>query len=358
MQPGDGAENYAGETDFPPPQPDERSGMGIDVGKKLLFIYNPRAGKGQIRGSLLDIIDVFVKAGYNVWARPTQYAGEAAMIARQEAAECDLLVCSGGDGTMDEVVSGVMQAGAHVPLGYIPAGSTNDFANSLRLPKQMKQAAMTAVGGRVFDCDVGLFNQSTFVYVAAFGLFTEVSYQTSQEAKNMLGHLAYLLEGVRQLGNIQSHQMRIVAENTVIEGDFLYGMITNSTSVGGFPGITGRYVDLSDGKFEVTLIRHPRNLEDLNEILGMLTNQDIDSSRMYCFKAPRLEIFSEEEIPWTLDGEFGGRHRHVILENRSRALRIMVPSESGAEERSDLSAAPEIAPAEEGKLPDSSGDGR
>lgn len=304
-----------------------------DVGmeKKLLFIYNPKAGKGQIRNYLADIIDTFVKAGYEVNARPTQYAGEAEEIAREKAAQYDLVACSGGDGTLDEVVTGIMKAGQRRPVGYIPAGSTNDFANSLELPKNMKQAAQVAVDGELFACDIGAFNHNSFVYIAAFGLFTDVSYETSQEVKNVLGHMAYVLEGVKKLTAIKSFHMRIATQDTVIEDDFLYGMVTNSVSVGGFKGITGKFVDLSDGVFEVTLIKRPRSLEDLNQIIGALTQRDIDTAQMYCFKTSWIKIESGEEVAWTLDGEFGGRHTEVTIENLKQALEIMVPVQSPVE---------------------------
>lgn len=296
------------------------------AGRKLLFIYNPRAGKGQIRNNLLDIVDTFVKSGYEVTARPTQYAGEAVKIAADRTAKYDLVVCSGGDGTLDEVVTGIMKSVRRRPIGYIPAGSTNDFANSLHIPKNMKRAADVAVNGELFACDVGSFNDNTFVYIAAFGLFTEVSYETSQEVKNVIGHMAYLLEGVKKLAAIKSYHMKLTAQDMSIEDDFLFGMITNSTSVGGFQGITGKFVDLSDGVFEVTLVKRPKNLEDLNQILGALTLRDIDTTQMYCFKTACLRIESEEEVAWTLDGEFGGRHTEVVIENQKQALHIMVPA--------------------------------
>ncbi|MDO4292777.1 MAG: YegS/Rv2252/BmrU family lipid kinase [Eubacteriales bacterium] len=295
--------------------------------KRLLFIYNPKAGKGQIKNWLLDILDIFVKAGYVVTARPTQYAGEAVELAANRTARYDLVVCSGGDGTLDEVVTGIMKSVRRRPIGYIPAGSTNDFARSLHIPRSMKKAAEVAVGGHSFACDVGSFNDNSFIYIAAFGLFTDVSYETSQEVKNVLGHMAYVLEGMKKLAAVKAYHMRIYTQETVIEDDFLYGMVTNSVSVGGFKGITGKYVDLSDGLFEVTLIKKPRNLEELNQILGALTRRDIDAAQMYCFKTSYLKVEAEEEIAWTLDGEFGGRHTDVVIENQRQALRIMVPED-------------------------------
>ena len=305
-----------------------KTGMEIEMaGKKLFFIYNPKAGKGQIRGNLLDILDIFVKAGYEVTVRPTQYAGEAVELAANRTAKYDLVVCSGGDGTLDEVVTGIMKSVRRRPIGYIPAGSTNDFANSLHIPKSMKRSAEVAVNGELFACDVGSFNDNTFVYIAAFGLFTEVSYETKQGLKNVLGHMAYILEGMKKLTNIKSYHMKITTLENEIEDDFLYGMVTNSTSVGGFKGITGKFVDLSDGVLEVTLVKRPKNLEDLNRILGALTMKDIDAAQMYCFKTSYLKVEAEEEVAWTLDGEFGGRHAEVVIENQKQALHIMVPRE-------------------------------
>ena len=280
--------------------------------KKMLFIYNPKAGKGQIKNNLSDIIDIFVKAGNEVTVYPTQYAGDAVRMAAEKSKKYDLLVCSGGDGTLDEVVTGIMQSNKLVPVGYIPAGSTNDFAN-------------TVVDGRLFACDIGAFNDDTFVYIAAFGLFTDVSYETKQEYKNVLGHMAYILEGMKRLPSIKSYQMKFTAENLEIEGDFIFGMITNSMSVGGFKRITGKYVELDDGEFEVTLIKRPTNAIELNQILTDLVNRNIDTDQMYCFKTASLHIESEEEVPWTLDGEFGGKHYVVDMQNRKQALEIRVP---------------------------------
>ena len=241
--------------------------------KKALFILNPHSGKGQIRNHLLEIVDILVKDGYEVTVYPTQEQGDASRAMRERKKSYELIVCSGGDGTLDEIVTGMMQSGFKTTIGYIPAGSTNDFANSLRIPSTMKKAAETVVNGTVFSCDVGRFNDDVFVYIAAFGLFTEVSYGTRQEMKNMLGHMAYLLEGVKHLQNIKSYHLKVTSvsengETTVIEDNFVYGMVTNSYSVGGFKSIAGNVfkgkIALDDGLFEVTLIRTPKNPMELN----------------------------------------------------------------------------------------------
>ena len=295
--------------------------------KKMLFIYNPKAGKAQIRNKLADILDVFTKGGYEITVYPTQRSEDAMEKTEKRSKEYDIVVCSGGDGTLDEVVTGMIRSGFRTPIGYIPAGSTNDFGGSLGLPKNMVRAAENIVNGNDFACDVGSFNEDVFVYIAAFGLFTDVSYETGQDMKNVLGHMAYLLEGMKKLRDIKSYHMKITTQDTVIEDDFLYGMITNSVSVGGFKGITGKYVDLSDGMFEVTLVKVPRSLDELNQTLAALAQRDIDTAQMYCFKTSWLKVETEEEVAWTLDGEFGGRHTEIVIENQKQALHIMAPGE-------------------------------
>ena len=292
--------------------------------KKLLFIFNPQAGKGQIKTKLMQILDIMVKESYEVTIYPTQGKEDARRLAEGRAADFDLIVCSGGDGTLDETVGGLMRCGQRVPLGYIPAGSTNDFANSLKIPRDMIKAAQISVSGRKFACDVGAFNDKSFIYVAAFGIFTSVSYQTRQEWKNILGHAAYFLEGVKSLPEITSYYMRVEYNDIVIEDEFIYGMVTNSNSVGGFKNMTGKNILLDDGKFEVTLIRCPKNFAELNEILASLTNLIDDTDLIYSGKSDHVAILSEEEIPWTLDGEFGGKVREVDIKNQHKALEIMV----------------------------------
>ncbi len=292
--------------------------------KKLLFIFNPCSGKGQIKNKLMDIIDIMVKAGYEVTVHSTQDREDAMRKVKEEAKDYDLVVCSGGDGTLDEAVTGMMQSEKKVPLGYIPAGSTNDFANSLKIPKNILKAAHVAVEGRTFPVDVGYFNGDSFIYIAAFGLFTDVSYQTSQELKNILGHAAYILEGAKRLHNIPSYKMRVEYDGNVIEDEFAYGMITNSVSVGGFKKLTGKNVLLDDGLFEVTLIKMPKNPVEWNEILVCLTSLKDDSDLIYTFKTDCVKFLPEDVIPWTLDGEFGGDHKNVIVKNVHKALEIMV----------------------------------
>lgn len=292
--------------------------------KKLLFVVNGHSGKGQIKNKLLDIIDIMIKEGYHVQVHTTQEREDATKVVREQAKYYDLVVCSGGDGTLDEAVTGMMQSEVRTPLGYIPAGSTNDFANSLEIPKDMIQAAKTAVLGVPFSCDVGEFNGDYFIYVAAFGIFTDVSYATSQELKNALGHVAYILEGAKRLHTIKSYHMRVEYDGNEIEGDFLLGMITNSTSVGGFKNMTGKDVKLDDGMFEVTLIHKPKNIIELNTIIASLTNLKDETDLIDSFRADSVKFYSEEEIPWTLDGEFGGDLKEVQIKDHCKAVDIMI----------------------------------
>lgn len=294
------------------------------MSKKLLFIYNPKAGKAKIKSKLADILDVFARAEYEMTVCPTQGKGDARRIMQNRGKDYDLVVCSGGDGTLDETVTGMMESGFRTPIGYIPAGSTNDFGGSLSLPKNMLRAAEAIVGGQDFACDIGTFNEDVFVYVAAFGLFTEVSYETGQDAKNLLGHMAYVLEGMKHLSSINSFPMRISYEDKIIVEDFIFGMITNSFSVGGFKNITGENVQLDDGVFEVTLIKNPKNPIELNKILVSLMNHKIDTDVMYCFHTSRMELESPEPVAWTLDGENGGSHKSVRIENICRGMDIRV----------------------------------
>ena len=292
--------------------------------QRLLFIFNLRSGKGKIRENLAEIVDIMVKAGWEVTVYTTQCQGDAVEKARREADEYDRIVCSGGDGTLDEVVTGMMQARSRVPVGYIPAGSTNDFGNSLGIEKDMRKAAQIAATGRLFPCDIGRFNDDFFVYVAAFGIFTEVSYQTSQEMKNVLGHAAYILEGARQLWDIPSVRMQVEYDGNVLYDEFIYGMVTNSNSVGGFDGLISGDVILNDGVFEVTLIKTPKNPMELSEVLACLTNIRQESDMLYTFQTSSIKFTSSESVSWTLDGEYGGDHQTVSIEDCPRALEILV----------------------------------
>ena len=298
--------------------------------KKLLFVYNPRAGKEMLKPRLSDVLDIFVKAGYEVTVHPTQaYRDAYYQIKEYEVGKYDLIACSGGDGTIDEVATGMMKRREMgkdvVPVGYIPAGTTNDFAKSLHIPRKPLAAADNAVKGVPFPCDIGKFNDSVFVYIAAFGIFTDVSYETDQAVKNVLGHMAYILEGAKRIFNIPSYKIKVEHDGEVIEDEFIFGMVTNSRSVGGFSNMVGKNIVFDDGLFEVTLIKTPKNPIALQEIIAALLIEQVDTKHMYTFKTKKITFDSVEENPWTLDGEFGGEQDYVEIENVQKAMEIMVP---------------------------------
>ena len=290
----------------------------------MLFVFNPKAGKGKIKTHLLDIVDIFSSHDYEIIIRSTQAPRDAYEKAKEYANSVDMIVCSGGDGTLDEVVTGIMEAESNVPIGYIPAGSTNDFANSLSISKDMVQAAKDIIEGNLYSCDVGAFNNDSFVYIAAFGLFTDVSYETDQHMKNILGHLAYLLEGSKRIWNVPTYWIKVEANGETFEGEYIYGMVTNAKSVGGFKNLPGQDVRLDDGLFEVTLIKRPKNPLELNEIIASLLMQEDHTDLIDSFKTDRIIIESNQEISWTLDGEYGGDHGYVCIEARKHAMELVL----------------------------------
>ncbi|MBP5599493.1 MAG: YegS/Rv2252/BmrU family lipid kinase [Lachnospiraceae bacterium] len=290
----------------------------------LFFVFNPKAGKEKIKSKLGDIIELFSMEGNKITVAATTKRGDATEMVKNLPDEYDRVICAGGDGTLDEVVMGMKLRKNKLPIGYIPAGSTNDFASSVGIPSRINDAAKVAIGDKLIKCDVGVFNDKSFIYVAAFGAFTEVSYETPQELKNRLGHAAYVIMALKHLIEIKSYKMRIETEHMTIEDEFIYGMITNSDSIGGIKNITGKNINLCDGLFEVTLIRKPKLATDLNSVMVALMDRDYNSKDLYYFKADKLKITCEEEVPWTLDGEFGGNEKEVIIENIQEALELAV----------------------------------
>lgn len=291
--------------------------------KRLLFIYNPRSGKERIKTHLSAILDCFVKNGYCVEVRPTQEIQDARKYIEKHAYRFDRIVCSGGDGTLNEVVTGLMGYMEKPLIGYIPAGSTNDFASSIQLPKNMRKAAQTAMNGTPYSVDIGSMNDRYFTYVAGFGAFTEVSYLTPQEKKNLLGHQAYIIEGIKQLGSLKAYSVTLEHDGEVVEGRFILCMITNSYSVGGFKGLTGKDINMNDGLFEVNLIKVPTSVMDYQNIIGVAIGMEQSNDAFLSFKTSRLVIHSNMEIPWTIDGEFGGNHTEVEIVNHRKAIQIM-----------------------------------
>ena len=293
--------------------------------KKMLFVFNPRSGKEQIRGSLLDILDIFSRAGYELRVHVTQSPRDAIEIVARYGSRVEVVVCSGGDGTLNETVSGMMRRKKMPLLGYIPAGSTNDFAASLNLPKRMPLAAEEIVEGKPFAIDIGSFcDDRYFMYIAAFGAFTEVAYLTSQDRKNLLGHQAYMLEGVKSLAGIKPYPMRVEWEGNVLEDSFAFGMVTNTRSVGGFKGLVNQSVALNDGMFEVLLIRMPRTPVDLSNIVSYMFLKEAPNEYVRKFKTSSIRFTSEGQVDWVLDGEYGGARTEVKIRNLKEKIHILL----------------------------------
>lgn len=292
--------------------------------KKLMFIFNPRSGKEQIRGQLMGILDIFTKAGYDIHVHVTQSQRDCVEWVKDYADRMDVLVVSGGDGTLNEAVTGMMNLERLPLLGYIPAGSTNDFAASLGLPKSMQEAAADIVEGSPYPIDIGRFcKDQYFVYIAGFGAFTEVSYLTPQDKKNWLGHNAYVLEGVKSLAGLKPRHMRVEWDDQVLEEDFVFGMVTNTISVGGFKGLVNQSVALNDGEFEVLLIRMPRTPVDLTNIINYMFLKEEPNEYVYKFKTRAIRMVSDAPVDWVLDGEFGGSRTEVEIVNLQKKIRIL-----------------------------------
>lgn len=295
--------------------------------KKLLFIFNPHSGKGQIKGNIAEILDIFTKSGYEVTVRPTQATLDAYDYIRLHANEYDRIVVSGGDGTLNEAVKGIMSfdISERKKLGYIPAGTTNDVATTLGIPKNMIEAAKIAANGEPFQCDIGQFNDATFNYVAAFGAFTEVSYDTPQESKNALGHMAYLWEGIKLLPNLTSHHVKITHDGGEFEGDIFLCIILNSTSVAGIHN-TGKImnVDLNDGLFEMLVFKKSTNLLEFQAILTGLMKGEASGDGYVILKSSSFEFKSDDKIKWTLDGEYGGATDHAKVKVLHSAITYIV----------------------------------
>lgn len=291
---------------------------------KLYFIFNPNAGKGLLKSSLCSILEILA-VKYEVTIYPTMARGDAtgAAIKACESGIYDILACSGGDGTLNEVIQGVMTAKKKLPIGFIPAGTSNDFARSIGISKIQSEAAGQVIDGEPFMCDIGAFNDIYFTYIAAFGAFTNVAYETSQDTKNKFGHAAYMLECVKNVTSLKSYKMRIEYDDGVIEGEFAYGMITNTSSIGKF--LTHEGVVLNDGLFEVTLINMPANIIELNTVVQSLLNLkgDIDNTNVTSFRTKNIVITSDEAVNWTVDGEFGGAFKEVVINNKKMAVEII-----------------------------------
>ena len=293
--------------------------------KKILFIFNPAAGRGRIKSKLFDIVDTFVKHGYRVQVYPTQQKGDATSIIANEQDNYDLLVCAGGDGTLNEIITGQIYSGKFVPIGLIPSGSMNDVSHSFKISKNIMTAVRGIITGKPYSMDIGKFNDKYFIYVAAFGAFTNVSYTTSQKNKNVIGNLAYYLEGIKQLSDLKPKLVRVEYGDKVIEEEFLIGMVTNSLYIGGFKNLNYDKTSLNDGLLEILLVKMPKNVSDLQAIVTSLINYKINDDHMYYIQTAKLSITSDK-MEWSLDGEFGGIYENIEIENCNKAIKIISKS--------------------------------
>ena len=292
--------------------------------KTLLLIFNPKAGRSKPRGPLFDALAVLSEGGYLIRIHRTAAAGDAAETAAREGGDYDLVVASGGDGTLNEVISGLSRL-EHPPLlGYLPQGTTNDFAASLRISPEPEKAAASILQGRVQVLDIGCWNQRSFAYVASFGAFTKSSYSAPQAAKNALGHFAYILEGMKDLNSLRPYRVRLTADGEVLDGEYLFGAICNSTSIGGLMKLDPGRVVLDDGKFELLLIPNPKSAADLQNLVMDLLNQNYDGQGLIFRHVSQLHLETEEALPWSLDGEYAPSVPVVDITNRQGALRILL----------------------------------
>lgn len=291
--------------------------------KKMLFVYNPMAGKEQIRNNLSDIICIFCNAGFEITIFATQSTGDATRIVEEQGIHYNYVVCSGGDGTMNEVATGLMRLEKCPVCGYIPAGTVNDFASSLKIPKIMKDAAELITCGSIFECDMGKFNDKNFTYVAGFGAFTEVSYQTPQEWKNALGKAAYFVEALKHIADIKPHHMVIKSGDELYEDTFILGLVSNSVSVAGYKAYSKKNIKMDDGKFEAIFIRNPKNPIEIQQVLNSLLSKQLDAPQILYLSSRHIYITSDDNVQWTLDGEDGGICSYAEIENLKQALPII-----------------------------------
>ncbi len=297
--------------------------------KKLMVIANPRAGTGKIRASLFTVVDIFTKGGYEVTVFPTNKAQDAYKRVLEGIEEFDKIVVCGGDGTLNEVVSGLIERGVDTTIGYIPSGTLNEWSSGLKISRNIREAAKDIVDGKAVNLDVGRFNDRYFTYTASFGAFTEASYSAPQEVKNVIGQAAYFFEGIKSIGNIKPIHMKLETETKTVEGDFLFGAVTNSHSVGGVLKLNEHIVDLSDGYFEILLIRNPDSVAELQQIVDGILKKNFNRKGIEFFKAARVKISTDSPIDWTLDGEHARGKRETKIENLHNRLSFTVPNRRG-----------------------------
>lgn len=296
--------------------------------KKLFIIVNPFSGKAKMVTNLMAVTQILSDSGFEVTVYPTKKAGDATLRASEiKDGEYDRIVVCGGDGTLNEVITGLMRANVSCKIGYIPAGTLNEWSLGLKIPRSIPDAARVAAGDFEVRLDIGKFADRYFSYTASFGAFTEVSYSAPQEAKNVLGQAAYFFEGIKSLGNIKPVHLKFECEEKTIEDDFLFGAVSNSMSVGGIVKFKENLVKLNDGLFEVLLIRNPKNILQLQNILDGILRGDLEREQIEFFHTKKITVTGGRGVAWTLDGEFAPGKDELVIENIPSALWLVSPEE-------------------------------
>ncbi len=291
--------------------------------KNMLFIINPYSGKVKIKPALLDVLHIFNEAGYNLRVQTTLFRGHATEIATNAPDDTDIIVVSGGDGTLNEVITGLVKSQKKIPLGYIPTGSTNDFASTMGISTDVKKAAKTVIDGEDYPVDVGNFNEDRyFSYIASFGMFTAVSYSTPQNFKNTFGHFAYVIEGVKDVTKLISYKVKIKTDTEEFEGEYVFGSVTNTTSIGGIVKFSTDLVRMNDGLFEIVLVKKPKNINELSKIIAGLTSSNFTDSVFKFLKTKDVIMTFENEMDWSIDGEHQKSGREVKISNINTAISI------------------------------------
>ncbi len=296
--------------------------------KNLLLIVNPCSGKAKMRTELLRVVEILSAGGYNVTVYPTKERGDATeKVKSLKEGEYGLIVVCGGDGTLNEVITGLMQSGIDCTLGYIPSGTLNEWSSGLHISRSIPNAAKDIVNGKTISLDIGKFGDKYFSYTASFGAFTEASYSAPQDVKNVLGQAAYFFEGIKSLGNIRPIHLKFECEEKTVEGDFLFGAVSNSMSVGGIVKFDEAVVELNDGEFEVLLIRSPDNILKLQPIIDGIIKKDLNRDGIEFFHTKKIKVTGGADVSWTLDGEFAQGADEITITNLTHAIHLTVPNE-------------------------------
>ncbi len=294
--------------------------------KKLLLIVNPCSGRAKMHTELLKVIEIFSAADFSVTVYPTKYKGDATeYISTLSNDDFETIVVCGGDGTLNEVITGLMNNNLEIKLGYIPSGTLNEWSSGLKISRNIETAAKDIINGVQTKLDIGKFQDKYFSYTASFGAFTSASYSAPQDVKNVLGQAAYFFEGIKSLGSIKPFHLKFTHENGVVEGDFLFGAISNSLSVGGIVKYDKSTVELNDGEFEVLLIRNPDNILKLQPLIDGILKADFNREGMNFFRTKNLTIETNEEVSWTLDGEYAAGEPKMQVENLHNAVTFILP---------------------------------